>query len=207
MIDMTEEQAREVQEDDRSIVKMEDFTSPDELYQELVQRVTKYHPSADISMIEKAYQVAKKAHDGQVRKSGEPYIIHPLCVAIILADLELDKESIAAGLLHDVVEDTPMTTEDLAKEFGDEVALLVDGVTKLGQLSYSADKVDDTGRELKKNVPCNGKRYPCYPHQAGGPASQYAYAEIHEAGKAEGKSTRDHGHLCAHCTASWYFER
>ena len=81
---MTEEQAREVQEDDRSIVKMEDFTSPDELYQELVQRVTKYHPSADISMIEKAYQVAKKAHDGQVRKSGEPYIIHPLCVAIIL---------------------------------------------------------------------------------------------------------------------------
>ena len=146
---MTEEQAREVQEDDRSIVKMEDFTSPDELYQELVQRVTKYHPSADISMIEKAYQVAKKAHDGQVRKSGEPYIIHPLCVAIILADLELDKESIAAGLLHDVVEDTPMTTEDLAKEFGDEVALLVDGVTKLGQLSYSADKVDEQAENLR----------------------------------------------------------
>lgn len=150
MIDMTEEQAREVQEDDRSIVKMEDFTSPDELYQELVQRVTKYHPSADISMIEKAYQVAKKAHDGQVRKSGEPYIIHPLCVAIILADLELDKESIAAGLLHDVVEDTPMTTEGLAKEFGDEVALLVDGVTKLGQLSYSADKVDEQAENLRK---------------------------------------------------------
>ena len=147
---MTEEQAREVQEDDRSIVKMEDFTSPDELYQELVQRVTKYHPSADISMIEKAYQVAKKAHDGQVRKSGEPYIIHPHCVAIILADLELDKESIAAGLLHDVVEDTPMTTEDLAKEFGDEVALLVDGVTKLGQLSYSADKVDEQAENLRK---------------------------------------------------------
>ena len=147
---MTEEQAREVQEDDRSIVKMEDFTSPDELYQELVQRVTKYHPSADISMIEKAYQVAKKAHDGQVRKSGEPYIIHPLCVAIILADLELDKESIAAGLLHDVVEDTPMTTEGLAKEFGDEVALLVDGVTKLGQLSYSADKVDEQAENLRK---------------------------------------------------------
>ena len=198
MIDMTEEQAREVQEDDRSIVKMEDFTSPDELYQELVQRVTKYHPSADISMIEKAYQVAKKAHDGQVRKSGEPYIIHPLCVAIILADLELDKESIAAGLLHDVVEDTPMTTEDLAKEFGDEVALLVDGVTKLGQLSYSADKVDEQAENLRKMFLAMAKD--------GGPASQYAYAEIHEAGKAEGKSTRDHGHLCAHCTASWYFE-
>ena len=132
---MTEEQAREVQEDDRSIKKMEDFTSPDELYQELVKSVMRYHPSTDLSMIEKAYQVAKAAHKDQVRKSGEPYIIHPLCVGIILADLELDKESIAAGLLHDVVEDTPMTTEDVAAEFGDEVALLVDGVTKLGQLS------------------------------------------------------------------------
>ena len=147
---MTEEQAREVQEDDRSIKKMEDFTSPDELYQELVKSVMRYHPSTDLSMIEKAYQVAKTAHKDQVRKSGEPYIIHPLCVAIILADLELDKESIAAGLLHDVVEDTPMTTEDVAAEFGDEVALLVDGVTKLGQLSYSADKVDEQAENLRK---------------------------------------------------------
>ena len=129
----TEARAKEVAEDDRSVRKMEDFTSPDELYQELIRSVLKYHPSTDISMIEKAYQVASKAHEGQVRKSGEPYIIHPICVAIILADLELDKESIVAGLLHDVVEDTPMTTEDLAKLFGDEVALLVDGVTKLGQ--------------------------------------------------------------------------
>ncbi len=147
---MTEEQAREVQEDDRSIKKMEDFTSPDELYQELVKSVKKYHPSTDLTMIEKAYQVAKAAHRDQVRKSGEPYIIHPLCVGIILADLELDKESIAAGLLHDVVEDTPMTTEDVAREFGDEVALLVDGVTKLGQLSYSADKVDEQAENLRK---------------------------------------------------------
>ena len=142
---MTEEQAREVQEE-----KMEDFTSPDELYQELVKSVMRYHPSTDLSMIEKAYQVAKAAHKDQVRKSGEPYIIHPLCVGIILADLELDKESIAAGLLHDVVEDTPMTTEDVAAEFGDEVALLVDGVTKLGQLSYSADKVDEQAENLRK---------------------------------------------------------
>ena len=146
----TEARAKEVAKDDRSVRKMEDFTSPDELYQELIRSVLKYHPSADISMIEKAYQVASKAHEGQVRKSGEPYIIHPICVAIILADLELDKESIAAGLLHDVVEDTPMTTEDVAKLFGDEVALLVDGVTKLGQLNYSADKVDEQAENLRK---------------------------------------------------------
>ena len=85
-----------------------------------------------------------------VRKSGEPYIIHPLCVAIILAELELDKETIVAGLLHDVVEDTVMTDEEIKQEFGAEVALLVDGVTKLGQLSYDADKVEVQAENLRK---------------------------------------------------------
>ena len=113
-----------------------DFTSPEELYQDLIAEIKKYHPSTDMSDIEKAYKTAYNAHQGQKRKSGEPYIIHPLCVAIILAELELDKETIIAGLLHDVVEDTVMTSEDVAREFGDEVALLVDGVTKLTQLNY-----------------------------------------------------------------------
>ncbi|MCD8096909.1 MAG: bifunctional (p)ppGpp synthetase/guanosine-3',5'-bis(diphosphate) 3'-pyrophosphohydrolase, partial [Lachnospiraceae bacterium] len=147
---MKEELSREVQTEDRSVRKMEDFTSPDELYQTLVKSVLEYHPSADISMIEKAYQVAKKAHGNQLRKSGEPYIIHPLCVALILADLELDKESIVAGILHDVVEDTAVTMEDIERDFGEEVALLVDGVTKLGQLNYSADKVDKQAENLRK---------------------------------------------------------
>lgn len=142
--------AKDIQKEDRSIKVMEDFTTPDTLYQELIKSVKRYHPSTDISMIEKAYQIALDAHKDQVRKSGEPYIIHPICVGIILADLELDKESIVAGLLHDVVEDTPMTTEDVAKLFGEEVALLVDGVTKLGQLSYSADKVDEQAENLRK---------------------------------------------------------
>ena len=110
----------------------------------------KYHPSDDISMIEKAYHVADEAHKGQVRKSGEAYIIHPLCVAIILAELELDKETIVAGLLHDVVEDTVMTVEEITEEFGAEVALLVDGVTKLGQLAYDADKVEVQAENLRK---------------------------------------------------------
>ncbi|MDE6961818.1 MAG: bifunctional (p)ppGpp synthetase/guanosine-3',5'-bis(diphosphate) 3'-pyrophosphohydrolase [Lachnospiraceae bacterium] len=142
--------AKEIRKDDRNIKVMEDFTSPDALYQELIRSVVRYHPSTDISMIEKAYQIALDAHKDQVRKSGEPYIIHPICVAIILAELELDKESIVAGLLHDVVEDTPMTSEDVAKMFGEEVALLVDGVTKLGQLSYSSDKVDEQAENLRK---------------------------------------------------------
>ena len=86
--------------------------SPDELYKELEDSVRKYHPSDDLSLIRKAYEVALNSHGDQRRRSGEPYIIHPLCVAIILAELELDKESIAAGLLHDVLEDTPMTLKD-----------------------------------------------------------------------------------------------
>ncbi|MCC8061479.1 MAG: bifunctional (p)ppGpp synthetase/guanosine-3',5'-bis(diphosphate) 3'-pyrophosphohydrolase [Clostridiales bacterium] len=130
--------------------KPADFTSPEELYQELIARIRKYHPSDDISMIEKAYRIAAEAHSDQKRKSGEPYIIHPLCVAIILADLEMDKETIAAGLLHDVVEDTGMTQERLTQEFGSEVSFLVDGVTKLTQLSWDQDKVELQAENLRK---------------------------------------------------------
>ena len=100
---------RELVLDDGRIKAMKEYLSPEELYDDLIERVHRYHPSDDITMIEKAYKLAYDAHENQVRKSGEPYIIHPLCVAIILADLELDKETIVAGLLHDVVEDTIMT--------------------------------------------------------------------------------------------------
>lgn len=144
------EKLESVKRVDAAVKTMHDFTSPEVLYKELINSVLKYHPSTDISMIEKAYKVASEAHEGQKRKSGEPYIIHPLCVAIILADLELDKETIVAGLLHDAVEDTWMTYEEVEKEFGSEVALLVDGVTKLGQLSYSADKVEVQAENLRK---------------------------------------------------------
>jgi GTP pyrophosphokinase len=127
-----------------------DFTSPQALYEELVASIKRYHPSDDISMIEKAYHIAADAHKDQVRKSGEPYIIHPLCVAIILADLEMDKETIAAGILHDVVEDTIMSLDELKAEFGEEVALLVDGVTKLTQISWSMDKMEIQAENLRK---------------------------------------------------------
>ena len=148
--DKQEKLKEEIAAVDASVKTMKDFTSPEQLYQELISSVHKYHPSADTTLIEKGYRVAYDAHKGQVRKSGEPYIIHPLCVGIILADLELDKESIAAGLLHDVVEDTVMTEEELEREFGSEVALIVDGVTKLGQLNYSADKVEEQAENLRK---------------------------------------------------------
>ena len=127
-----------------------DFTSPEVLYEKLLEAIRAYHPSTDLSAVEKAYKLAKAAHEGQFRKSGEPYIIHPLCVAIILAELELDKETIIGGILHDVVEDTAYTTEELKAEFSEEIALLVEGVTKLTQLNYSKDKVELQAENLRK---------------------------------------------------------
>ena len=155
-----EELKKDVAAAEARIRKTDDFTSPEELYGELIASVKKYHPSDDISLIEKAYRVAADAHKDQKRKSGEPYIIHPLCVAIILAELELDKETIAAGLLHDVLEDTVMTEEQMREEFGDEVLLLVDGVTKLQHLHLTdniknpkdknADRLEMQAENLRK---------------------------------------------------------
>ena len=124
--------------------------TPEALYEKLIATIRRYRPHADLRIIEKAYRLATEAHKEQKRKSGEPYIIHPLQTAIILADLELDKETIVAGLLHDVVEDTVYTKEELTELFGEDVAGLVDGVTKLTQLSYEQDKVEKQAENLRK---------------------------------------------------------
>ncbi|MBR6643281.1 MAG: bifunctional (p)ppGpp synthetase/guanosine-3',5'-bis(diphosphate) 3'-pyrophosphohydrolase [Lachnospiraceae bacterium] len=136
--------------EEKSLSMPAGFTDPEELYKKLIETVYEYRPGTDISMIEKAYRLANDLHKEQKRKSGEPYIIHPLCVAITLAELELDKETIVAGILHDVVEDTEFTMEDVAREFSEEIALLVDGVTKLTQLNYDADKIELQAENLRK---------------------------------------------------------
>ena len=123
---------------------------PEVLHEELKKCILRYHPSTNLTSIEKAYDLAFRAHKDQKRKSGEPYIIHPLCVAIILAQLELDKETIIAGLLHDVIEDTDTSREYVAAEFGEEVALLVEGVTKLTKLNYEHDKIEVQAENLRK---------------------------------------------------------
>ena len=129
---------------------IKEFVTPEELYADLEETIHKYHPSADLSLVKKAYRIARNAHEGQVRKSGEAYIIHPLWVSIILAELEMDKETIIAGMMHDVAEDTVMTLEEIAAEFGEDVSMLVDGVTKLNQLSYDADKIEVQAENLRK---------------------------------------------------------
>ena len=121
----------------------------DKEIQELIEKIKKSANDVDVSLVEKAYYFGKKAHDGQFRKSGEPYFIHPVAVANILCDMELDIETIIAGLLHDVVEDTEYTYEDIEREFSKEIADLVDGVTKLGQIKYQS-KEETQAENLRK---------------------------------------------------------
>ena len=104
---------------------------------QIISELAGYFPSADLPLVRRAYEFAAQAHDGQTRKSGDPYVTHPLAVAQIIAELKLDFASVCAGLLHDCVEDTSATVEQLGDLFGKEIAFLVDGVTKLGKLPYS----------------------------------------------------------------------
>ena len=119
---------------------------------ELIGILVKYHPDADVGLVEKAYHFAEKAHEGQMRKSGEPYFYHPLTVSGLLAKLMLDPPTIAAGLLHDTVEDCDeVSLEVIEKEFGQEVALLVDGVTKLKRLDFSS-RVEQQAESIRKMI-------------------------------------------------------
>ena len=103
---------------------------------DLIERVQRYNPNAHVDLIRRAYDFSARAHEGQVRRSGEPYLQHPLAVAKVLATLKLDVSAIVAGLLHDTVEDTVCTREQIEAEFGKDIARLVDGVTKIGQIPF-----------------------------------------------------------------------
>jgi len=119
------------------------------MLQKLLDKIEKYNSSDSTEIITKAYDFASKAHVGQMRQSGEEYISHPMEVAYILADLNMDNVTIAGGILHDVIEDTAYTYEDIKNEFGGEIAMLVDGVTKLGKLEYTT-KEDQQAENLRK---------------------------------------------------------
>lgn len=123
---------------------------------ELCEKVLSYYPAADTKLIQKAYDFSEKAHEGQIRRSGEPYISHPLSVAGILADLNLDLDSIITGLLHDTVEDTDVTIEDIQKNFGTHVAHLVDGVTKISKMQFKSS-TEKQGENIRKMIVAMGK--------------------------------------------------
>ncbi|HWQ79695.1 MAG TPA: bifunctional (p)ppGpp synthetase/guanosine-3',5'-bis(diphosphate) 3'-pyrophosphohydrolase [Anaerovoracaceae bacterium] len=120
-----------------------------ELMEKFLDQLREINPNINIELIKKAYQKAESYHEGQLRKSGEPYLVHPVEVAKILAELGMDENTIIAGLLHDTVEDTPYSEEALKADFGEEVALLVNGVTKLGSLVYES-KEERQAENLRK---------------------------------------------------------
>lgn len=121
----------------------------EEIYRKLIKRINEYYPQCDFELVKKAYDFAQKAHEGQKRESGEPFIVHPLEVAYLIAQIELDCTSVVAGLLHDILEDTYCTLEQIRAEFGEEVALIVDGVTKLERIPYTT-KEDQQVENLRK---------------------------------------------------------
>ena len=116
---------------------------------DILDKVTAYHEDADLDLLRKAYIYSAKVHGGQVRKSGEPYLTHPLAVAYILAELQLDAASVVTGLLHDTVEDTLATIEEIETHFGADIAALVDGVTKLAQITFQ-NKEENSQKILEK---------------------------------------------------------
>ncbi len=127
-------------------------TNVDKLYSDLRAKIASVHNEKELTIIDKAFEIANSYHNGQLRRSGEPYIIHPIAVASILVDLGMDYQSIVAALLHDVVEDTDYTLQQLTEEFGEDVAILVDGVTKLGkvQLNSRETKEEQQAENVRK---------------------------------------------------------
>src|SRR5690554_4023682 len=119
------------------------------MLEKLINKIEQYNPDMDLELVIKAYNYAQQAHEGQKRISGDPYINHPAHVAMILSELELDLNTIVAGLLHDVVEDTDSAMQDIEREFGSEIAQLVDGVTKLGRIWYRT-KEEEQAENLRK---------------------------------------------------------
>jgi guanosine-3',5'-bis(diphosphate) 3'-pyrophosphohydrolase len=132
----------------RRVPRLFSRAQPENAVDTLIRTVRQHHPKADLAVVERAYVAAEKAHRGQTRKSGEPYITHPVAVSQILAELGIGPRGVAAALLHDTVEDTEYTLDEVRADFGDEVALLVDGVTKLDKLKYGDSAQAETVRKM-----------------------------------------------------------
>ena len=167
----------------------------------LIKTIRAHHPKADVRTVERAYKVAAHWHKDQKRKSGDPYITHPLAVATILAELGMNTETICAALLHDTVEDTAYTLDELRSEFGEDVAALVDGVTKLDKVKYGASAEAET---VRKMVVAMSRDIRGPGHQARRPAAQHADAPLHAARQAGAQVTRDAGDLRATGAPPWH---
>ena len=154
---------------------------------EFTRHLGNYLPPPDVALVERAFEFSESAHRGQFRKSGEPYITHPLAVASILSQWRLDAQGLAAALLHDVMEDTAVTKDEIETKFGKPVADMVDGVSKLDQIEFTSAR-GGAGRELPQDAARDGARRPRHPDQARRPPAQHAHARRDGAGARAGAS-------------------
>lgn len=165
----------------KDISNPKSFTAPDELRQQLMETMKSLYSDEDIEMVSRAYDMAFEAHKDQKRKSGEPYIIHPICVAIILAELELDRETIIAGLLHDVVEDTDVTYEDVVRGVWGGGCPACGRCHEVGPVKLFQGQDRSTGGEFTEDVPCHGQGHQGHTDQTGRPSAQHAHHAVYEA--------------------------
>ena len=160
-----------------------------ETFENLISKVKANNPNADTEKIRRAYELACDAHKDQKRISGTPYITHPLAVATIVADMQMDVDSVCAALLHDVVEDTAYSIDDIKERFGEQVALLVDGVTKLDKISFQ-QRGKGYG-EPQKNVSRYGGGHQGYNNKICRPYAQPAHAHKYVGGQTARKGKRN----------------
>ena len=173
---------------------------------ELVERVQKYDPSANEALLNRAYVYAMKAHGHQKRASGDPYFSHPLEVAAILTELKLDDATIAAALLHDVIEDTDVTRAEIDQKFGKEIGALVDGLTKIKRLDLVTKKAEQA-ENFRKLLVAISSDIRVLLDQAGGPPAQHAHARAHEAGEPRSASPRRRSRSMRRWPAAWACRR
>src|SRR5881396_3310953 len=121
-------------------------------FRELLHDMRENRPNDDLELVRKAYEFSQKQHSGQTRASGEPFLVHPLEVALVLAEMKLDSGAIAAGLLHDAIEDTEATREDIKKEFGEQIANIVEGVTKIDKIDVATSKEERQAENVRKMI-------------------------------------------------------
>ncbi len=159
-------------------------STPEAQFEQLIAAFREARPKDDVTPIRNAWEFASRYHAGQVRVSGEPYMSHPLAVARILAGMRMDVVSVETGLLHDVVEDTSVTVADIRKNFGEEVARCVDGVTKLSKIDFFSAE-DRQAENYRKMLLAMVEGYPRHHRQAGRPAAQHAYARLSQSERRE----------------------
>lgn len=189
--------------DARMSVRLKEVRFMESSLQTILDNIKKYSPNANTDGVVRAYEFAKKAHEGQFRKSGEAYVHHPIEVATIMTELEMDKPSVEAALLHDVVEDTDYTLDDIKTKFGEDVALIVDGVTKIGKIHYTSQEEQQI-ENLRKMFLAMAKDIRVILIKLADRLHNMRTLSVKSPQKRPGYRFGNNGDLCADCTSAGY---